>query len=255
MTTCILLRGLTREAGHWGRFPEELRGALADATIAAIDLPGTGALHDMRSPASIEEIATQCRAQARTLDLRPPYTLVALSLGAMVAVAWAKKYPDEIAAAALINTSLGSHCLPWHRLRPQAWPALLRLLAPAPDAARESIIYRLTSSRPEREAAAVQSWVALRQRHPVAIPNAMRQLWAAVRFRPACRPTSTRLLVLASRGDRLVDPDCSRRLAHAWQADHVEHPSAGHDLPLDDGPWLANTIAHWLRHSHFTSTS
>jgi pimeloyl-ACP methyl ester carboxylesterase len=164
----------------------------------------------------------------------------------MVAIAWATTHPDEIATAVLINTSLGSHCPPWRRLRPANYPALLRLLLPATATARETVIYRLTSSRPEHEAAAVHSWVALRQRHPVATPNAMRQLWAAVRYRPPCPPAHTRLLVLASRGDRLVDPDCSRHLARAWRADCFEHPSAGHDLPLDDGPWVAARIAEWL---------
>ena len=246
MTTCILLRGLTREAGHWGRFPEQLRSALGDATVVAIDLPGAGALHATCSPANIEAIATQCRTQAQALGLPPPYHLVALSLGAMVAVAWARKHPDEIASAVLINTSLGSHCPPWRRLRPGAWPVLLRLLAPATDTSRESIIYRLTSNQPGNEAATVPEWVALRRRHPITAANAMRQLWAAARYRPPSPPERTRLLVLTSRGDHLVDPDCSRRLANAWHADLAEHSDAGHDLPLDDGSWVAARIAGWL---------
>lgn len=247
MTICILLRGLTREAGHWGRFREDLRGALGDATVVAIDLPGAGALHAMHSPANIEDIATQCRAQAQALGLEPPYNLVALSLGAMVAVAWARQHPDEIATAALINSSLGSQCPPWRRLRPVAWPALLRLLLPGTDAMRESIIYRLTSNRATDEDATVKAWVAIRQRHPVATANALRQLWAAARYRPSSPPERTRLLVLSSRGDRLVDPDCSRRLVQAWHTDYGEHPDAGHDLPLDDGAWVAARIADWLK--------
>jgi hypothetical protein len=46
-------------------------------------------------------------------------------------------------------------------------------------------------------------------------------------------------------GDRLVDPECSRTLARAWQADFIEHPNAGHDLPLDDGAWVAQQIERW----------
>jgi pimeloyl-ACP methyl ester carboxylesterase len=247
MTTCILLRGLTREAGHWGHFPDELRSALGDATVAAIDLPGAGALNGIRSPTGIDAIATQCRAQALALGLQPPFHLVALSLGAMVAIAWARRHPDEIAAAVLINTSLASQCPPWRRLRPAAWPALLRLLLPATDALREAIIYRLTSNRPASEDATVKEWVSLRQQHPVAAANAFRQLWAAARYRPPAPPKQTRLLVLASRGDHLVDPDCSRYLAQSWHTDYAEHPDAGHDLPLDDGTWVAARIADWLK--------
>jgi pimeloyl-ACP methyl ester carboxylesterase len=246
MMTCILLRGLTREAGHWGHFPEELRTALGDATVVAIDLPGAGALHDLSSPAKIEDIALQCRMQAQALGLQPPFHLVALSLGAMVAVAWARRHPDEVPTAVLINTSLGSQCQPWRRLRPAAWPALLRLLLPARDVLRESIIYRLTSNRPADAEATLKAWVAIRQQHPVAAANAFRQLLAAARYRPPAPPERTRLLVLASRGDRLVDPDCSRRLAKTWHTDYAEHPDAGHDLPIDDGPWVAARIAEWV---------
>jgi pimeloyl-ACP methyl ester carboxylesterase len=246
MTTWLLLRGLTREAGHWGRFADELQSALGPTAVIAIDLPGAGLLHDMRSPSRIEDIATRCREQALALGLRPPFHLVALSLGAMVAVAWAKAHTTEIAAAVLINTSLGAHCPPWRRLRPGAFPALFQLLLPATDAARETVIYRLTSNRPAKEEAIVKVWSALRRRHPVTAANAFRQLWAAARYRPQLPPEHARLLVLASRGDRLVDPDCSRRLARAWRAVCIEHPSAGHDLPLDDGPWVAARLAEWL---------
>ena len=42
--TWLLLRGLTREAGHWGRFPQQLQAALPGARILAIDLPGNAVL-------------------------------------------------------------------------------------------------------------------------------------------------------------------------------------------------------------------
>lgn len=245
MTTWILLRGLTREAGHWGRFPDQLRSALGDASIVTIDLPGAGHLHNMRSPSRIEEVAIECREQALARGLQPPFNLVALSLGAMVAVAWANAHADEVAAAVLINTSMGSHCPPWRRLRPGAYPALFRLLLPATDSARETTIYRLTSHRPADEDAIVSEWAALRKRHPVTVVNALRQLWAAARYRPFSPPEHTRILVLSSGRDRLVDPECSRRLASEWHADRAEHPDAGHDLPLDDGAWVAARIAEW----------
>jgi hypothetical protein len=54
------------------------------------------------------------------------------------------------------------------------------------------------------------------------------------------------LLVLASAGDRLVDHHCSLRLAQAWDAPCRLHPTAGHDLPLDAGGWVAQAVAQWL---------
>ena len=54
------------------------------------------------------------------------------------------------------------------------------------------------------------------------------------------------VLVLAGAGDALVDPECSRTLARRWQADYAEHSAAGHDLALDDGPWVARQVRGWL---------
>jgi hypothetical protein len=43
-----------------------------------------------------------------------------------------------------------------------------------------------------------------------------------------------------------VDPDCSREIAHRWGCPLAVHPQAGHDLPLDDGPWVLATVRDWL---------
>ncbi|MBK7793953.1 MAG: hypothetical protein IPJ62_16665, partial [Betaproteobacteria bacterium] len=53
------------------------------------------------------------------------------------------------------------------------------------------------------------------------------------------------VLILASANDALVDPRCSQALAEAWRATIAVHPKAGHDLPLDDGPWVAEQVARW----------
>ncbi|MBI4997714.1 MAG: alpha/beta hydrolase [Rhodocyclales bacterium] len=245
MTTWILLRGLTREAGHWGHFPEELRRTLGDARVVAIDLPGAGRLHDAQSPTRIEDIATRCREQALVQGLQPPFNLVALSLGAMVAVAWAKAHCDEIAAAVLINTSLGAHCPPWDRLRPRNYRALLRYVLAANDRTRERVVFDLTCTNTTARDDTIDEWVAIRRQRPVSMANALRQLYAAARYRPRARPALRRLLVLAGRGDALVAPACSRRLALAWQASYGEHPNAGHDLTHDDAGWVGAQIAKW----------
>jgi len=44
----------------------------------------------------------------------------------------------------------------------------------------------------------------------------------------------------------MVHPRCSQRLARAWGAQFALHPSAGHDLPLDDGDWVAREVKSWL---------
>ncbi len=76
--------------------------------------------------------------------------------------------------------------------------------------------------------------------------NALRQLLAAARsLAPAIAPVE-RVLLLASRHDRLVDVRCSRRLASARQCALAEHPNAGHNLPLDAQEWVVQQVLGWL---------
>ena len=104
--TWLLLRGLTREAGHWGDFPCQLQAALPEARILAIDLPGNGTLHRQASPSTIPAMVAACRAELATRGVAGPVHLVAMSLGAMVAIAWAAAHPDELSGSVLINGSL-----------------------------------------------------------------------------------------------------------------------------------------------------
>lgn len=244
MATWILLRGLTRESGHWGEFPVQLATQLATARILTLDLPGNGVRHREASPLQVAGMVSACRTQLAVLGIDGPVHLLAMSLGAMVALAWASAHPREVAGCVLINSSFAGISPFYRRLRPSSYPTLLGVLARGEARAREAAILRLTSRR--ADPAVLEQWVTLRRRHPVTPLNALRQLAAAARFRlPPQRP-AVPLLVLSGRQDALVDPRCSAELAARWQLPHVEHPGAGHDLPLDDGPWLAARIGEWL---------
>lgn len=244
MSVWVLLRGLTRERGHWGAFPRQLAERVSPARIVTLDLPGNGRLHHQRSPVRVSDMIAPCRAQLQALGLPGPYCLVAMSLGAMVAIAWAGAYPDEIERCVLINTSVRPFS-PFHRrLRPSSYLPLLRLLASRDDHASEAIILGLTSRT--HPAAVLDDWVALRRDHRVSRLNALRQLLAAARFRAPARPPSALTLILSGAADALVDPRCSEALAARWRLPLVLHASGGHDLPLDDGPWVAGRISDWL---------
>ena len=105
MSTWIFLRGLNRESRHWGSFPETFRQAVPEADVHTIDLPGNGRLHRLKSPADVAEMAESCRAQLLASGILPPYHVLAMSLGAMVTIAWAARHPAEIRGCVLINTS------------------------------------------------------------------------------------------------------------------------------------------------------
>lgn len=239
----ILLRGLTRESRHWGVFAPLL--AQRCGAVLPVDLPGNGTLAHMRSPLAVEDYVDAVRAELQRLGARAPYKVLAMSLGGMVATAWAQRHPDEIAQLVLINTSMRPYSRFYERLRPAAWPALLcaawHWRARGDDGIAEAMIHSRTCARRDTLTADLAAWRAIRAGAPVSRPNAIRQLLAAARYTargvPRC-PT----LVLSSQADRLVDPACSARLASAWGAAWREHPWAGHDLPHDDPQWLVEAV-------------
>lgn len=253
----VLLRGLTREARHWGDFAEQLARALpgsADAAtrVLALDLPGNGAFCREPSPPTVRAMADFARAQLRDRGLAPPYSLVAMSLGGMVAADWALRHPQEIGRLVLINTSMRPLGRASERLRPANWLPLALVAARWGRAGyaeqAERVIHRLTCNRAASLAQDLAAWTRIRQDAPVSAANAWRQLKAAAAFTVDAAPACP-ALVLSSAADHLVHPRCSARLAQAWQAAHHEHPWAGHDLPHDDADWVCRRIAGWVENA------
>jgi pimeloyl-ACP methyl ester carboxylesterase len=245
-TTWVLLRGLTREAGHWGGFAGALRAQLPGARVLTPDLPGSGCLHRQPSPTRVEAMTEALRTDLAGELARRPVHLLALSLGGMVALDWATRHPEELGGCVLINTSVAGASPLHRRLRPTNYLALLALLARGP-AAREAAVLRLTSSRPADHQAVLAPWTAIARTRPVTRANALRQLVAAARHRAPRTAPPVPLLLLCGQGDRLVDPRCSQDLARRWGLPLQQHATAGHDLPLDDGAWVAAEVAAWAR--------
>jgi pimeloyl-ACP methyl ester carboxylesterase len=251
--TWILLRGLTRESRHWRNFLKQFQQALPDTQIIALDLPGNGRLNQQRSPMRVQDMVATCRAQLVSRNIAPPYNVLAMSLGAMVSVAWTESHPQEVAAQVLINTSMRPFSPFYHRLLPANYAQLLKLslLGAAPEAWERAVLH-LTSNRvhDDHEDDVLPLWLALRQENPVSRCNAIRQLIAAARFRaPLLKPPAPTLL-LASEQDHLVSVKCSQTLASHWQCDLRVHDSAGHDLPLDDGTWVIAQLSAWNAKKH-----
>ncbi|RKP47632.1 alpha/beta fold hydrolase [Trinickia fusca] len=246
MSAWILLRGLTREARHWAQLPERLRASGLAGEIVCLDLPGSGIHQAMRSPVSVSAMLEFVRADVRARGYTPPFRVLAMSLGAMVATAWAQQAPHEIERLALINTSMRPFCSARERLCPGAWPELLCAALRWRDRSdAEAAIHLLTCNRLDQRDADLAVWAAIYRSAPVSRANACRQLWAAAHFAAAATPPRCPTLLVSSTRDALVDPVCSRKIAAAWSAAHLEHPWAGHDLPHDDPAWLADALAAW----------
>ena len=253
MPTWILLRGLTRERAHWGSFAQAFERGLPGTRVVTLDLPGNGLRHRERSPATVRGMVESCRAQLAAQGLRPPFGMLAMSLGAMVATEWARVAPGELARCVLVNTSLRPFSPFYERLRPASYLAVLRCVLPwATPQAIECTVLHMTSNQADAHPSVLADWVAVRKERPVSAPNALRQLIAAARYTaprsapPGAAPASARFLLLASRNDRLVSSRCSQAIAQAWQVPVHWHPLAGHDLPLDDPEWVIAQVDAWM---------
>lgn len=238
--TWVLLRGLMREQRHWGNFTQQFAQAHPHERIVTLDFAGNGALHQQASATSIDAMVEQAREQVQQQQTEGKIKLLAISLGGMVAVAWAERYPHELQRMILINTSLAPHNPFYQRLRPANYPAIIATMLTGTQRQREQLILRLTSHQSDAPQAEqlLNDWVHYAQQFPICRRNILRQLFAAMRYRAPAQAPQVPLLMLAGAKDVLVSPQCSTTLAHRWQVELRIHPEAGHDLPLDDRAWV-----------------
>jgi pimeloyl-ACP methyl ester carboxylesterase len=247
MSAWILLRGLTRESRNWAELPDRLRDCGAQGEIVGIDLPGSGRYVRSRAPTSIAATTAFLRERLAERGHAPPYRVIALSLGGMVAADWAQRFPGEVQGLVLINTSMRRCGRLVERMRPGAWPLIAHAAWRWRDRrAAEAAIHALTCARTDSREADLDAWVRIYESAPPTRANALRQLMAAARFDGPAEAPRCPTLVLVSRGDALVHRTCSAKLAAAWGVALIEHAWAGHDLAHDDPAWLADTIAAWV---------
>ena len=243
----ILLRGLARESAHWGDFVPLLQAAFPDADIATVDLPGTGRYYQGDSPNTIKAITEVVREQAHSQGLlQKPVTLLALSLGGMVAWEWLHNYPDDCCGAALISTSFAGLNPFYQRLRWQSYGKFFALLAQRYLHSRELAIIQLVNNSREKDEKLVKEWEQIQKERPVSLKNLVNQMLAAASFGPSPSKPTQPVLLLNSQGDRLVAPACSEAIQKKWQLALRTHPWAGHDLTVDDGDWVAEQLKDWL---------
>jgi pimeloyl-ACP methyl ester carboxylesterase len=237
----IFLRGLTRGSGHWGHFIAEFEAAVPHVKVIALDTAGNGARFAEQSPCNVAAMVEDCRAQLQLMGYVPPYQVLALSLGGMVAALWAHRWPEEVQRIVLVSTSMRPLNPFYERLRPGSYLTMAKLLASGASATRwEQEILRITTRHPQHDVLA--DWVHMRESNPVSLANALRQLLAAARFKLPGASSMEKVLLLAGQGDQLVSAKCTLALARHWNCAAVLHPTAGHDVPLDDGPWVAAQV-------------
>ena len=244
----LLLRGLARESAHWGDFIPQLQAAFPDATITQLDLPGTGRFYKDVSPCNIKTISETVRRQALEKGcLKQPVTILAISLGAMVAWEWMRHYPDDMCGASLINTSFAGLSPFYHRLRWQSVGQFAALLMKRNVRDRETAVLHLVSNRRDQDE---QSKPGVgkdtNSNARSALTTASGRLLRRQAIVPATIKPRQPILLLNGKGDRLVAPMCSEAIHKKWNLELRCHPWGGHDLTLDDGAWVASQLKEWV---------
>lgn len=244
----ILLRGLAREAAHWLDFPAQLQQTLGEnCCIHLVDFPGCGKYFNQTALTSVTAMTEHARADidiATMAARNESVYLVGISMGGMVALDWAQRYPNELRGVALINSSAGNQPF-WWRLRPAAWTTMIRALFSAANT-REAQVLNIVSNHSADYAQHLNQWLSIQQQRPISRATIVTMLRAAAQFRP--QPTcAVDGLVLASERDRMVSVRASEAIARQFKWPIEKHPSAGHDLPMDDSGWLAQKLAGWIK--------
>ncbi len=235
----LLLRGLVREKRHWGEFLNILTDA--GHNVLCLDLPGVGENADLEFPWTIQKAVKKLRHQYIEKKQPGPYCLIAISLGGMLALDWCEKHPADFIKLVLINASASNIGAPWERMLPKAMKQCLQISTEKDVRKRERIILEMTTNTFDKMPNLLNEWEEIAKSSPYTTDTVIRQLTAATIYR-APKMIKTPTIVLASENDHMVSVNCSKRLAKRLKAEIRIHPSAGHDIAVDDPVWLSQQI-------------
>lgn len=246
MIRWVLLRGLARQAEHWG----PLRGLIETrfgAPPLCLDLPGMGSAADQASPGQISAITDLLRTNFLSRKSgHENWGLMGISMGGMIAMDWLHRFPSDFQQLVLINSSTSDLSRPWERMRPLGLWKLLDIARTKDLRQRELAILSLTTNMLKIDEALLEEWVQIQEKTPFRLNAAFQQIQAAARFRsPKTLPLKP--LVLVGEKDLLVSPECSRKIANNYEAELRSHPEAGHDLSLDDPEWVMAQLDRFLQ--------
>ncbi|MCY4523521.1 MAG: hypothetical protein OXB84_02155, partial [Halobacteriovoraceae bacterium] len=146
----------------------------------------------------------------------------------------------------LINSSAGDLSPFWRRIRPKTTGSLLRLFLWHDDPVkREKAIFSMVSNLKKTDDRLLDQMAGIQRKRPANRKNCLRQTLAAGRFKIP-KINSVPVILFTSKQDGMVDPACSVKIAEFLETRIVWHPTAGHDLPLDDPDWLVGEVGKFV---------
>jgi pimeloyl-[acyl-carrier protein] methyl ester esterase len=248
MNRIYLLRGLVRESAHWNGYDQKLKSALPNNwEVGFLEIPGVGKHLHVPSPNSLEAMVEFMR-ETHLDEIKSSGTkiILALSLGGMLAKAWVDKYPDDFDGLILVNTSFRGINPLLKRLLPASVLSFTNIFFTPNMPKREGKIIKMVSNHPTDFDAVHAHWVKVQEERPVTRKNFLNQLAAAMKYKTKKNKPNQKILFLAGKKDRLCHYENSIQMNQLWGGELKIHPTAGHDLPIDDASWMNTEINQWL---------
>lgn len=248
----IGIRGLIRGNFHWANFPDILNKCAPDLHFLPLEMSGNGNRSNETSALRPEDVVQDFRQQLQEWKTKNPefesakVTLLAISLGGMLALKWTELFPDEIDQLIVVNSSLKQCSAFYQRLIPKNYFSIFKTLSLGSIQQQEALILKVTSNRPALQQQKLPQYIEFSQQNKIKSSNFLRQLILASRIR-INKPLKLRPVFIYSEKDRLVSSVCSKALAEKFNGTLQVNHEAGHDLSFDQPEWLAQKIREFHR--------
>ncbi|MBN4072226.1 alpha/beta hydrolase [Flavobacteriales bacterium AH-315-E23] len=245
----FLLRGLTRESGHWGAaFTENLLKEFPNAKLSFLDLPGSGIYNNEKAALTVNKIMEFMREREieNINKMRGKNLIMATSLGGMVAVEWMDKHPEDFQGLIMISSSFKGICSMDERAKKEVRKEMVAVMFEKDMKTREEMLLKINSNDTANFTANLDEWVDVQDRRPMTKANILRQTIAGMRYSaPELKP-EVPILIIGSKGDRLVSETCITKVHDEFGGSLVWHDTAGHGVPIDAPEWLVSTVKIWV---------
>ena len=231
------------ESYHWWDFLPRLQNLYKNDQFSAVDILGNGQFCSAKTPLSIKKNISALQNQ---INFEGRKIIIGFSLGGILALEWARNHPEEVEAIILINCSSRDSAF-YKRLKLSAIYNIIKMGLKTNLSVREQNILQMTTngldSNQLKEIAS--DWGNRSQQFPVKSINFFRQLVLAGFMKKNNQPTVP-TLILCSEKDKVVSSDCSKTIAKKWNCPVMTHPTAGHDLTLEDPDWVIDQINQFI---------
>ena len=245
----FLLMGLTRQSGLWSPvFIDSLKKYAPNACIFFLDLPGSGKYVNEKTPLSVKGMIDFMRPDVLKIMKahKGKNIICATSLGGMVACEWTISYKNDFQGLIMINSSFRDICTQSERAQAGARKTMFKILISKSVEKRERLTITINSNKPETYDSIVAINIRIQNEKKMSRLNIFRQTFAGMRYSPENNKPEVPLLIIGSKADSIVCPDCIEKTYDAFGGTLVWNYTSGHGLPIDEPIWLSQQITGWV---------